>query len=127
MDESKRWIVRDKLKRMLILWQLYKQSLEDIRTSEYLKEIAVQAKEEKNKSFQDIRTIAVDQLNTLNAAMFKIKRTMSGSTWNLLMKELSSEEIHEINLLLEEVVEMDAIDIEDITKQIKNWKQDGTT
>jgi hypothetical protein len=126
MDQTKQLLFRDSIKRMLVFWQLYKYALEDIRSSEYAKELTAKAKEEKNKNFQDIRVIATDQLNVMGAAMFKLKKTITNTTWNELMKELLSEDVHEISLLIDQITEMNAIDIEDITKQIKNWKQNGT-
>jgi len=120
-------VLNSNLKRMLIYWQLYKVNLIEIKESETIKELVQIAKQNKNKSFVDIRQLAVEQIRAMNAFLFKLKGTMSSTTWNLLMQELSSEKLKEMNLLLDEVVEFNEQGLEDITKQIKNWKQDGTT
>lgn len=119
-------VLNSNLKRMLIYWQLYKVNLIEIKESETVKELVQIAKQNKNKSFVDIRQLAVEQIRSMNSFLFKLKSTMSSTTWNLLMQELSSEKLKEINLLLDDVAEMDTVDIEDITKQIKNWKHDGS-
>ena len=119
-------VLNSNLKRMLIYWQLYKVNLIEIKESETVKELVQIAKQNKNKSFVDIRQLAVEQIRSMNSFLFKLKSTMSSTTWNLLMQELSSEKLKDINLLLDDVAEMDTVDIEDITKQIKNWKHDGS-
>ena len=118
-------VLNSNLKRMLIYWQLYKVNLIEIKESETIKELVQIAKQNKNKSFVDIRQLAVEQIRAMNAFLFKLKGTMSSTTWNLLMQELSSEKLKEMNLLLDEVVEFNEQDLEDITKQIKNWKQNA--
>ena len=127
IHEAKKPIFKNGLKRMLVFWQLYKYTLEDIRTSEYAKELAAIAKENKNKNFQDIRVVAADQINFMSSTMFKLKRVMHSDTWNTLMRELSSEDVHEINLLIDEVVEMELHEIEKLVKSIQDDRVKNNT
>jgi hypothetical protein len=115
-------VLKDDLKRLLILWQLFKVSLECIRTSDTIKEWAEIAKANKNKNFVDFRALAAAQLNSLNAMIFKMKSTMRPETWNAIMSTLTSEQIKEVDLLLNEITELREDAIERITTQIKEAK-----
>lgn len=114
--------LRDDLKRTLILYQLFRTNLECIRKSETIKEWSEAAKRNKNKNFIDFRTLAADQQRTLDAMILKMKGTMSPVTWNAIMNTLSSEQVQEINLLLNEITELREDAIEGITKQVKDAK-----
>lgn len=114
--------LRDDLKRMLILWQIMRYNLECIRTSDTLKEWAQAAKDNKNKGFVDLRVIAGNHLNVLNAMILKIKATMRPVTWNAIMSTLTSEQVMEIDLLLNEITELKENAIEGITRQVKEAK-----
>lgn len=107
---------------MLIYWQLFRYSLECIRTSDTIKEWAAIAAANKNKNFVDFRKLAADQLNSLNVMMFKMKSTMRPQTWNAIMNTLTSEQIKEVDLLLNEVTELSESAIEGITQQVKDAK-----
>jgi hypothetical protein len=115
-------ILRDDLKRTLICWQLMKYNMECIRTSDTIKEWAEEAKKNRNKNFVDLRIIAADQLRSLNATILKIKATMKPVTFNAIMSTLTSEQIHEINLLLNEVTELRENAISGITADVKRAK-----
>lgn len=119
---TKELVLRDDLKRMLILWQLFKANLECIRTSDTIKQWAEEAKKNKNKSFVDLRILAADQLRSLNAMILKIKQTMRPATWNAIMSTLTSEQVKEIDLLLNEITELREDAIERITVQVKEAK-----
>ena len=119
---TKMRILRDDLKRLLIIWQLMKYELECIRTSDTIKEWAEEAKRNKNKSFIDFRVLAANQLNSLNAMIFQMKKTMQPATWNAIISTLTSEQVKEIDLLLNEVTELREDAIERITTQVKEAK-----
>lgn len=115
-------VLKDTLKRILILYQLMKHSLEDLRTSDLVKEWATEAKKNKNKNFSDFRIIAADQINYLNGMILKMKKSMNTDTFNAIMSTLTSEQVKEIDLLLDEITELSEDAIERITYQIKEGK-----
>ena len=121
-ENVKENILKDDMKRMLIYWQLFRWSLDCIRNSETLKEWAKEATENKNKNFVDLRILSADQLRSLDAMILKMKNTMRPETWNAIMKTLTSEQVREIDLLLNELTEIGENAIEGITNQVKEAK-----
>lgn len=119
---TKRLVLRDDLKRLLIYWQLFKYALECIRTSDTIKEWAEEAKKNKNKAFVDFRILAAQHLNVMNVMILKMKQTMRPDTWNAIMSTLTSEQVKEIDLMLNELTELGENAIERITQQIKEAK-----
>jgi hypothetical protein len=117
--------LKDDFKRLLINWQLFKTSLECIRTSDTIKEFAAVAKQNKNKNFVDLRVLAAEQQRSLDAMILKIKRTMQPDTWNAVMNTLTGEQIKEIDLLINEITVLDDHVIEGITKNVKQAKIDA--
>lgn len=77
----------------------------------------------KNKSFVDFRVLAVDTVRSLDAMVLKMKSTMSAETWNAVMHTLRSEQVIEIDLLLNEITELSESAIEGITTKVKEAKQ----
>ena len=116
-------ILRDDLKRTLILWQLFKQNLGCIQKSETIKEWSQLAKENKNKSFVDFRILAGEQIRHLDGMILKMKKTMQPETWNAVMTALTSEQIKEIDLLLDEITVLSESTIEEITTKVKEAKK----
>lgn len=119
---TKEQILKDDLKRLLVVWQVYKHCLETIRTSETITQWATEAKKNKNKNFVDFRVLAAEQLNQLNAMLFKMKKSMTPDTFNAIMGTLTSEQLKEIDLLLNEITELKENAIEAITYQVKEAK-----
>ncbi len=115
-------VVRDDLKRLLVQLQLAKHALEAVRTSETLREWAEIAKAKKNKSFVDFTILAANELNNINVMMFRMKKSMLPVTWNAIMNTLTSEQVKEIDLLLNEITELREDAIERITVQVKEAK-----
>lgn len=115
-------VLKDDLKRVLILYQLFKYNLECIRTSDTIKAWAEEAKRNKNKSFVDFRVLAAEQQRSLDGMILKMKKTMRAETWNAIMSTLSSEQVKEIDLLLNEITELKEHAIEGITMQVKEAK-----
>lgn len=121
-NDVKNNVLKDDLKRLLIYWQVFKVALECIRTSDTIKQWAQVAKANKNKDFVDFRVLAADQQRSLDAMILKMKKTMRAETWNAIMTTLSSEQVKEIDLLLNELTELSAVSIEGIAKEIKEAK-----
>ena len=119
---TKEMVLKDDLKRLLILWQLMKYNLECIRKSDTIKDWSEEAKKNKNKNFVDFRTLAADQQRSLDAMILKMKKTMRPETWNAIMATLTSEQIKEVDLLLNEITELREDAIERITFQVKEAK-----
>lgn len=119
---TKMRVLRDTLKRVLVVWQVFRHNLEDLRTSTTIAEWAAEAKKNKNKNFTDFRILAAGQLNSLNAMILKMKSTMKPHTWNAILSTLSSEQVKEIDLLLNEITELREDAIERITLQVKEAK-----
>lgn len=120
MKITKEEILKDTIKRELILWQLHRYSLNDIRESETLKEYSKAAKS--NKSFVDLRICATDLLRSMDSYMFKVKKSMQIDTYNAIMNTLNSDQVREISLLMDELTELSATAIEKITISVKEAK-----
>jgi len=118
----KHMVLKDDIKRFFVYWQLMKVSLECLRTSDTLKEWATIAKANKDKSFVDYRVLASDQQRSLDAMILKMKTTMDTDTWNVVMNHLTSEQMQEMNLLLNELTELNEHAIEAITTNVKQAK-----
>lgn len=119
---TKEEVLKDTLKRVLIMWQLFKYATIDLRDSETIKDWAAEAKKNKNNSFVDLRIAAADQLRYLTSFMIKLKSSMKPETFNAIMKTLTSEQVQEIFLLMDEVTELREDALERITTQIKEAK-----
>ena len=119
IEKKEMKVLKDDLKRFLIFWQLFKSATEQIRTSEVIKQWAIDAKQAKNKSFIDFRSLAANQINGMNVMLLKMKGVMKGDTWNIINTVLTSEQVKEIDLLLDEIIDMKDFEIEQITNEIK--------
>jgi len=124
LDEKsiKQMVLKDDLKRLLIYWQLMKNALECIRTSDTIKEWATTAKSDKNKSFVDFRILAAEQQRSLDGMILKMKKTMSSDTWNTIMNTLRGEQVMEMDLLINELTDLSENAIEAITSNVKQAK-----
>ena len=124
LDEKsiKQMVLKDDLKRLLIYWQLMKNALECIRTSDTIKEWATTAKFDKNKSFVDFRILAAEQQRSLDGMILKMKKTMSSDTWNAIMNTLRGEQVMEMDLLINELTDISENAIEAITSNVKQAK-----
>lgn len=121
-NSTKERILRDDLSRLLLLYQMFKRSLESIRTSDTIKEWAAIAKANKNKDFVDFRVLAANQQRSIDVMLLNMKKSFNSYTWNQLMIILSAEQFFEIDLLIDEVKELDADTIKRITEEIKKGK-----
>lgn len=121
-NSTKERILRDDLSRLLLLYQMFKRSLECIRTSDTIKEWAAIAKANKNKDFVDFRVLAANQQRSLDVMLLNMKKTFRPETWNELMIIFSNEQLYEIDLLIDEIKELSTDTIERITQHIKQGK-----
>lgn len=121
-SSQKERILRDDLARLLLLYQMFKRSLESIRTSDTIKEWAAIAKANKNKDFVDFRVLAANQQRSIDVMLLNMKKSFNSYTWNQLMIILSAEQFFEMDLLIDEVKELDADTIKRITEEIKKGK-----
>ena len=119
---TKEQVLFRSFKRTFIYYQLFRTALEDIRTSDTIKEWSKEAKVCKNKDFIDLRPHVADSIRKLDSLMLILKKTMQPKTFNAIMDVLQSEQVKEIDLLVEELTNLSAETIEKVTETIKEEK-----
>ncbi len=123
LSMTKEEILKEDMKRLLILWQLWKVALTSIQTSDTLALWAAKAKENKNKGYVDLRVLAAEQLRYIQSFLIRMKRTLTPETFNAVMTELSGPQIDEINLLIEEATYLEEEQVADIWKKVQEVRK----
>ena len=111
-------VLFNSMKRMFMIYTLFRTSLEEIRTSETLKQWAAIAKSNNNKEFMDLRGPSADLIRGMDSYLMKVKKTMRNDTFNQIYKMLTSENIQEINILLENISDTSEKFLTDLNAEI---------
>lgn len=119
--------MKDLLKRTFYVCELMKLTLEDMRTSDTVKKLAVKAKENKVKSFVDIRICAADLLRSMQFFLLQMQKTMNSTTMNAVITHMAGDEVAKVGEVLDQLAYIhDVESLEDIRVAIdKYWFIDG--
>ena len=115
-------VMKDLLKRTFYIYELMKMSLEDMRTSDTVKKLAVKAKENKVKSFVDIRKTAADLQRSMQFFLLEMQKTMSPVTMNAVLSHMAGDEVAKVGEIIDQLSYIhDVGALEDIRVAIDNY------
>ena len=115
-------VMKDLLKRTFYIYELMKMSLEDMRTSDTVKKLAVKAKENKVKSFVDIRKTAADLQRSMQFFLLEMQKTMSPVTMNAVLSHMAGDEVAKVGEIIDQLSYIhDVGALEDIRIAIDNY------
>ena len=123
ITETRRKILADSYKRLFIERQLFRKTLNDIRTSETLIFYREQAKKNKATGFVDLTVVAADTIRQLDSMIPKMMKVIEPGTWNSIAKDLAEDYINSIHVILENITYLSDEDIEDVIAFIEQKKQ----
>lgn len=101
--ETKRKILADLYKRFFILRYLFRNTLDEIRTSEILLFFKKQAKQNKATGFVDLTVIAADTMRHLDAMTPKMMKVIEPNNWNDISKALSEDYINSVYVIIDKI------------------------
>jgi hypothetical protein len=99
--------LKESLKRAIVIGKLYRIAMEEIRTSDLIKEWAKAAKDNKNKSFVDLRIPAANTTRSVDAMFLAMRSTMGPDTVRAIVDNMNGESVQEINILIEMLADID--------------------
>jgi hypothetical protein len=126
ITETRRKILADSYKRLFIERQLFRKTLNDIRTSETLIFYREQAKQNKARDFVDLTVVAADAMRQLDSMIPKMMKVIEPGTWNSIAKDLAEDYINSIHVILENITYLSDEDIEEVIAFIEQKKQNQT-
>lgn len=100
--------------------QVYKCNMKDLQQSETLKAII---KESGAKPSADIRVNVATVLRAMDGFMLAIKRTAQQDNFRDIQKDLSSQMIDELNILIEQVSFLEDKHIAGVNDVVRNYIQ----
>lgn len=117
-------ILTEEIKRFFIESKILRVTLVELTKNSVLQEYRDTAKKNGNKQFKDLIKISAEYVRYMDSMTGKVKECCSPTTWNIIQRDLATDYVKDIHVLIEMVSKLpDAVVQDEVIPYIEQLIQ----